>query len=247
MLKHIGGGVPGTEDKNGMMTDSFQEIDRSGKVVWEWRAHEHLRPEQHPICPLCSRLEWTHMNSCFVLPDGDVMTTSFNLNRIFIISRKTGTVRWEWGEDQLAHPHNPTLLNNGNILLFDNGMHRRLSPVAFSRVLEISPATGEIVWEYTDPCPSSFFSCIMSGAQRLPNGNTLICETIKGRFFEITGDREIVWEYINPFFNYGNLAGFGHNNMAFRAHRYGPEYSGFDNIVFKPEKFDFWNRIYSQI
>jgi hypothetical protein len=126
-------------------------------------------------------------------------------------------------------------------------MHRRLSPVAFSRVLEISPATGEIVWEYTDPCPSSFFSCIMSGAQRLPNGNTLICETIKGRFFEITGDREIVWEYINPFFNYGNLAGFGHNNMAFRAHRYGPEYSGFDNIVFKPEKFDFWNRIYSQI
>jgi len=247
MVKHIPGGVPDTDGKGGMVADSFREIDRDGQVVWEWHAHHHLRPELFAICPMCSRHEWTHMNSCFVLHDGDIMTTSFNLSRLFIISRKTGAIRWEWGEGQLAHPHNPTLLDNGNILLFDNGMHRRLSAVAFSRVLEISPTTGEIVWEYTDRCPSSFFSCIMSGAQRLPNGNTLICESIKGRFFEITGDGEIVWEYVNPFFNYDSLAGLGYNNMVFRAYRYGPDYPGFNGRVLNVEKFDFWNRIYSQM
>ncbi len=38
------------------------------------------------------------------------------------------------------------------------------------------------------------------GAQRLKNGNTLICEGLWGRFFEVTRDKEIVWEYILPFF-----------------------------------------------
>lgn len=244
--RKINGGIPGTEYGGSIMrTDSFQEVDRDGNVVWEWYAYDHLDPDRHIICPLCSRHEWTHMNSCFVLTDGDIMTTSFNLNRIFIIDRATGAIKWEWGEGQLAHPHNPTLLDNGNILVFDNGSHRGPSPISFSRVLEISRETGEIVWEYTDPCPSSFYSAIKSGAQRLPNGNTLICESTKGRFFEVTKDGEIVWEYINPFFNYGNVAGFGYNNMAFRAHRYCPDYPGFKEVVFRPEKFDFWNRIYA--
>ena len=45
-----------------------------------------------------------------------------------------------------------------------------------------------------------FFSWNVSGAQRLPNGNTLITEGAPGRAFEVTVDGEIVWEYINPFF-----------------------------------------------
>lgn len=239
------GGVEGSEGKGPMLTDSFREIDRDGNVVWEWNAYDHLETERHTICPLCNKYEWTHMNSCFVMPNGDIMTTSFNLSRIFIISKETGSIRWEWGEGNLAHPHNPTLLDSGNILVFDNGMHRRSAPFAYSRVLEINPDNGEIVWEYINPCPTSFFSSIMSGAQRLPNGNTLICETTKGRFFEITKEGDIVWEYINPFFNYGNWAGFGYNNMVFRAHRYGPDFPGFKNVKFKPEMFDFWNRIFS--
>ena len=52
-------------------------------------------------------------------------------------------------------------------------------------------------------------------AQRLPNGNTLITEGADGRIFELTAEKEIVWEYVNPFFGTEN----GRTNRIYRAHR----------------------------
>ena len=73
-----------------------------------------------------------------------------------------------------------------------------------SRVIEIDPITKNIVWSY-DANDSgerllTFFSPFISGMHRLPNGNTLIDEGAFGRFFEVTPEGEIVWEYVNPFF-----------------------------------------------
>ena len=119
------------------------------------------------------------------------------------------------------------LPGEGNILIFDNGGmagYGDSSPSSFSgtytacrhfsRVLEINPVTLEIVWNYNDlrdyqsATRTQFFSCICSGMQRLPNGNTLICEATSGRLFEVTEEGELVWEFVDP-------AGF-----LFRAHRY---------------------------
>jgi hypothetical protein len=114
------------------------------------------------------------------------------------------------------------------VLLFDNGSHRRGQGVPYSRVIEIDPATNQIVWEYRGEPPFSFYSPVISSAERLPNGNTLICEGSAGRLFEVTPDKEIVWEYINPVFTPGaGAAGGGPldaSNAVFRAHRYGPDY-----------------------
>jgi hypothetical protein len=55
-----------------------------------------------------------------------------------------------------------------------------------------------------------------ANAQRLPNGNTLINEASFGRFFEVTRDGEIVWEYVNLFFG-GQL--HAETNEIFRARR----------------------------
>ena len=65
-------------------------------------------------------------------------------------------------------------------------------------MIEVDPETNDIAWEYQGDPPISFYSYHISGAQRLPNGNTLICEGAPGRFFEITSNKEIVWEYVNP-------------------------------------------------
>ena len=54
-----------------------------------------------------------------------------------------------------------------------------------------------IEWEYTAEPRESFFSPYISGAQRLPNGNTLICEGSKARLFEVTGEGEVVWDFVN--------------------------------------------------
>ena len=95
----------------------------------------------------------------------------------------------------------------------------------YSRVIEVNPATNEIVWKYQDSPAWNFFSPRMGNAQRLPNGNTLITESSFGRFFEVTKEQEIVWEYVNPFFGtplFGGREG-SESNQVFRAYRYSAE------------------------
>jgi hypothetical protein len=105
----------------------------------------------------------------------------------------TADLVWSWGPGQLDRPHHPTLLENDNILIFDNGKIR-----GYSRIIELDPKAKTIAWEYKATPPEAFFSEDRSSAQRLPNGNTLITESRKGRVFEITSDGEIVWEFYNP-------------------------------------------------
>ena len=57
---------------------------------------------------------------------------------------------------------------------------------------------AEPVWTYTAPDKVSFHSGFISGAERLSSGNTLICSGAPGRFFEVTPDGEIVWDFTIP-------------------------------------------------
>ena len=67
--------------------------------------------------------------------------------------------------------------------------------------------------------PSANNSPRISNAQRLPNGNTLINERWFGRFFEVTPEGAVVWEYINPYFG-GSTRPQEQTNQVFRAYRY---------------------------
>jgi hypothetical protein len=82
---------------------------------------------------------------------------------------------------------------------------------ASSRVLEINPVTLELVWSYAGP---RFYSSNISGAQRLPNGNTLVTEGANGRLFEVTREGRIVWEYMYPQFS-----GAQSSNAVYRGYR----------------------------
>jgi hypothetical protein len=64
--------------------------------------------------------------------------------------------------------------------------------------LEVDPRRRKITWTYEADPPSDLFSPIRGGAQRLPNGNTLITDSERGRVFEVTHDGDIVWDFFNP-------------------------------------------------
>jgi hypothetical protein len=83
----------------------------------------------------------------------------------------------------------------------------------------VDPRNNGIVWEHVDQSLFEFFSPYISGAQRLANGNTLICEGVHGRIFEVTAGGEVVWEYVSPFF-FDEPGRPGINNWVFRAFRY---------------------------
>ncbi len=96
------------------------------------------------------------------------------------------------------------------------------------------PATFS--WSYSAPTPSDFFSAILAGAERLSNGNTLICEATSGHFFEVTSNNEVVWSYVSPVGSNG-IATQGSqplNNYVFRCTLYEPSYSAFINKTLTP-------------
>jgi len=135
----------------------------------------------------------------------------------------------------------PGCPGEGNFLVYNNGGQQR----SYSTADEIAspvdgsgqypqPAPGapyppaEASWVYGDDPPGSFFSVNISGAQRLANGNTLICEGDNGHFFEVTPAGEIVWDYFSPATREGPApqGSFPGDNKVFRCERYPAEYPG---------------------
>jgi len=220
LAAQVKGGNPITGE-NGMWADVIVEVDSTGKRVWEWHAAEHLDLGRDVITFNDSRDEWSHGNTVVPLDNDKVMFSFRNISTVGIIDKGTGDVVWRLGDEILAQQHDPSLLSNGNILVYDNGSHSAHHPLPFSRVVEVDPETNQIVWEYSDNPAYNFFSPYISGARRLPNGNTLITEGMFGRMFQVTTDGDVVWEYINPhFFEDAENAVV---NRVFRATHYLPE------------------------
>ena len=159
----------------------------------------------------------------------NVIISSRQASFLAIIDRR-GKVVWRIGPDfrdpeplrrigQIIGQHHAHLIpaglpGAGNLLVFDNGgasgygFANPIAPNGYgafaratSRVLEINPVTLELVWSYAPR--DRFFSTNISSAQRLPNGNTLVCEGATGRVFEVTAGGKTVWEFQNPLFGNG--------------------------------------------
>ena len=143
-------------------------------------------------------------------------------------SGKGGDLLYRWGnprayragkkEDQkLFAQHNAHwiprgLPGEGHVLVFNNGGNRPdgsyssvdelVLPVDADGRYEYEPGgsygPAGPVWSYTAPKKTDFYSFFISGAQRLPNRNTLICSGASGTIFEVTPESEVVWKYLNP-------------------------------------------------
>jgi len=235
------GGRPETEFNGKIWGDVVHEIDRDGRTVWEWRACEHLDPEKDAICRLENRTLWPYINSLWICKDGDILISLRATNEAIKVDRETGEINARYGRGKITHGHDARELDNGNIMLFDNGSHRHEYKPNYSRVVEIDPNTDQIVWEYKAPYPPDFYSPVCGGCERLPDGNTVICDSWNGRIFEVTFEGELVWEYINPFV--GSIVGMN-TTMMWRAHRYATDFVGLKGKQLDPKKFPRENQLF---
>ncbi len=172
---------------------------------------------------------------------------------------KGGDLIYRWGnprsyntgtllDQKLFVQHDSRWIGSGlpgenDILIFNNGQGRPGGN--YSTVDEIVPPLDvngnyyrepsgtfgptDLVWKYTALTPTLFFAQNISGAERLHNGNTLICEGPAGKFFEVDSLGTLVWEYINPVTRNGilNQGQYPEFNPVFRVCRYSPSYPGF--------------------
>ncbi len=232
--RQVKGGRGGPDEP--MYGELVREVDAAGATAREWSMWRALDPESDAICPLEGREQWLHQNALSLTPDGDFLVSFRQIDTVGIVDRASGQFTWKWGPGVVSHQHHPTWqADSGTVLLFDNGPHR--GGATYSRVIEVDPATGEITWEYTGDPLISFYSYHISGAERQPNGNTLICEGAPGRLFETTPQGEIVWEYVNPHrIPPGAPTGSGGPSSVFRAHRYPPDHPALVGRDLTPEE-----------
>ena len=206
--------------------DAIVEVNPGGDVVWLWHAYEYLdlnhyrllaSPEWHAGPYNSTVCDWTHINTVQSLPGnkwydtgderfkpGNVMISPRQLDTVYIIDRDTHKVVWEYSGDYfggLSGQHEPHMIEKGlpgegNIIIFDNGASpwNDIGHAGKSYVLEINPVSKELFWVYD--AGLEFHATYTSSAQRLANGNTLICESAGKRIFEVTPDKEITWEYV---------------------------------------------------
>jgi hypothetical protein len=199
--------IPRIHPSNWLIEDFVTVLDASGETIKSvslLKAFE--KSERYSHVWLKHARDWgslMHANTVEVLDGrladrvaaftaGRVLVSLRNLNAIAVVDLDRGAVVWA-DQGKFAAQHDPTVLENGNLLVFDN-MHRPKT----SRVEEYEPYLMKEVWSYRGNRKDPFYSEHSGTAQRLPNGNTLITETPKGRAFEVTWEGEIVWEYLSP-------------------------------------------------
>lgn len=181
-------------------------------------------------------------------------------------SGKGGNILYRWGNPQaydrgdssdkkLFGPHDAVWIpanypGGGNIMVFNNGNDRPAG--SYSTVDEITPPIDSLgnyiigstapfgpdstTWTYAATPTSLFYSHNVSGAQRQPNGNTLICEGNQGHFFEVDSNGITVWDYVNPVSTTGVNNQFSPpgNNYVFRSERYPVDFPGFQGKDLTP-------------
>jgi hypothetical protein len=147
----------------------------------EWMARPHLFPTDPLYDPR------------------HVLVSIKNQDLVAIVDWDERELVWWWGRGELDGQHDASLLENGNVLVYDNGIRRK-----WGRALEIDPRTGEIVWQYLAEPKEKLYTRSLGAAQRLPNGNTLIAESERGHAIEVTRDGEVVWDFFVPHVNRKN-------------------------------------------
>lgn len=180
---------------------SANEIDRPGdpsghniyiydaankSILWRW-SFDRLFDEH---------ANNTHVNDVDLVDNGSkILTSPRNLDQVLLIDRETKNVTWVLGDDNayetLYAQHNPQLIktNPPTVLVADSHNDRVVE-------YELRHEKWRPTWSYHGRMDWP------RDADRLPNGNTLIVDTHRGRVIEVSPTGEVVWQYttgVNPY------------------------------------------------
>jgi hypothetical protein len=169
----------------------IQELDANHNLVFEWKSWDHFHVTDNAyMSPWTgASLPFIHANAIDIDFDGHFLISCRGLDEITKIHRTSGEIIWRWGGSNnefafvndypFTHQHSIKSLGNNRYLMYDNGNYSGQyyqSGNNISRAVEYELDTilmeATQVWEFIHP--DSLYTPSIGGAQRLPNGNTLI-------------------------------------------------------------------------
>lgn len=139
-----------------------------------------------------------------------VLVTFRHQDLVAVFDTERELLVWAWGPGELQFPHEGTWLENGRLLIFDNGSAKR----GYSRIVELDPVRRAVTWTYRASNPRDFFTSGRGTAHALPNGNVLIASSNQSRISEVTRDGRLVWRYV--------VRGRNGKLVTMRARKYPP-------------------------
>ena len=181
-------------DADGNVKSELSLLEAAERSAF-WPMIRLLLPKSEGDLFHTNSLEWMDGSREHLSPlyrRGNILTSFKHQDAVAIVDMEQGKLVW-FKSGPWVFQHNPILLENGNLLVYDNNRF-----CDYSRVLEYNPFTREIPWHYIADPPQAFFNKHCGAAFPLANGNILIIESEYGRAFEVTREREIVWEFVNP-------------------------------------------------
>ena len=188
----------------------IQEFDENHELIYNWFALDHLNIQDYINLNLTNPIvTWMHGNSIEIDYDDNLILSDRRSSQIIKINRITGDIIWILGgplnEFEIINDtfqgftkqHDARRLENGNILLFDNGnSHEPPTSRAVEYQIDNQNMTATLVWEFVNPY--GVVSASMGSVQRLPNYNTLInwgnIPTQGANIIEVDNDGNIVLE-----------------------------------------------------
>lgn len=202
--------IPAIDPDNDVADDLMTLLSTDGKILESVSLYDVLsssklpftiqragagKQGEHRLIDLLhsNTIRWTNLPNLEVrnpiYGKNTILVTSRHQDELMIIDWPSRQLIWHWGRGVLSGPHEGSLLDNGDLLVFDNGLSR-----GSSRVLELNPLAPVQLTQFT-PGSSHFFSRVMGSCQRLPNGNTLIVHSEAGAAFELTPEGTPAWIY----------------------------------------------------
>ncbi len=204
-----------------LLTDMDAEriftVTGDGHVTWEWRAAAFYEAPADP-----TRTDWLHVNDVDVIGEDRYLVSVRNANQLLVVDRDEGVVEVinadrddgddgacrldGYGEasrqlvdadgdgdvrcgdpDVLNHQHNPQWLGDGAVLVADSDN---------DRVVELHrQPSGEWTVAWSLESAGGVALNWPRDADRLPNGHTLVTDTLNRRIVEVDADGEVVWSY----------------------------------------------------
>ena len=169
----------------------LEAFENSERYRYLWMLH----PQKTDVIFHTNTLEVLDGRGVDEVPEferGRVLTSMRAMNTIAVVDLERVEVVWAH-QGGFEAQHDPQLLDDGSLLLFDNK-----DEPGRSSVEAYAPRDMSLRWAYRGTPEQPFFSPHSGAVQRLANGNTLITESASGRAFEVTPDGERVWEFSNP-------------------------------------------------
>jgi hypothetical protein len=188
-----------------ILEDYVAVLDSDGNEISRVSVLEALAVSE--FAPLLDRTEHSgdifHTNTVEVLDgrladelpafgEGNVLLTLREIDLVAVLDMNAGRIVWALSSSWDA-PHQATVVGDGEIMVFDNRGNE-----GASRVLRFDPVTKGVTWLFKGDRPGDFHSQECGSNHLLPNGNTLIVESDRGKAFELAPDGDVVWKYINP-------------------------------------------------